>query len=358
MSMVSDRDQQREVSRSVDQHSIMTGSTSFPSNSSVNQGNILLRVQSIIENGDLAMFQRAIGSLTVDLDLNHLINYAIRVGNVSVAKYLHETHGVKYPPGVLVRPPNPLLTAIENGQLALVRRHYTVPDNPDSEVRTALLTAVARGHLGVIKYLFELYEDSTAEFIKIAIKHGQVKVLKLIDQLNPFSRSSTAVDEMVKRAVKYGRINVLRYFNEIGLRPSEFILRQVMDSSTVSVGAVAFLRLHGAAVDDDVLAAAAKHPTVSQYLTEREVPRPSALALVARHGLVSVLEQFTREGIELTEIVADQAAEFGQLSTLKWLYEHGCRCSSIGLERAIENDFREVVEFLFAHDTTQETHSS
>ena len=337
-----------------------------------------------VESGRVELFQWVLEEFKVELSpgdprLPELMELAGQGGHRAIADHLHQVYGVPYSTSLMIwaasvgqvdlmnelrtvhqvaLPPTVLQAAIERGQLGAVNYYLGTIDDDVCQamdeagpaIRAALLVAVERGHVSVIERLYKRYESLEPDLVKAAIKHGQVKVLRALDQRSPLAGDPDEVDRLFVWSGKYGQLGVLRYLHNIGLRPSEFILRRLLAASRVSVAAVDFLRLRGAAVDEAVLAAAQPHPAVAEYLREREEPLPSGLALVARHGLVSVLARFQAEGAPLTTALADQAAEFGQQAVLEWLYQRGVRASATGLLRALEHEFNEVVEWLLDRD--------
>lgn len=280
-----------------------------------------------------------------------------------------------------------LIAAIEHNNLDAINFFYKYMNEDECEeyieqehrIARSLVKAAAAGYHRVIDLLFDkLDEFDEYEFplIDAAIKHGQVRVFETIKRHTPLSGDQDDVDRMYLTAARYGQVQMMDYFYVDGFRFNEDLLLRLLDDrqdrqdrqvdyasidlladdpedradragpTGPTVNAVKFLRLHGAAVDEDVLQAAEKYPDIYKYLAEREQPLPSAIALVARHGLTSVLARFAKEGYPLDATVADQAAEFGQLSTLRWLHEHGVFTTDLGRQRAEENDFDDVVKFL------------
>ena len=331
-------------------------------------------IKAAIESGDVGMFNHVVNKFGIKINKQFPINSIDSVEGMDVIKYLHDKYHLDYPENVMelaagagdvdmmkrlrangmMMSSSVLIKAIEHGHPKAAKFYFDNMNDEEAEdyelaeerIVEALLVAIKRGYDKIVKLLYDQYEWHKYQFIEEAIKHGRTKILKLLDYLGSFSSDQDEVDDYNLMAAKYGQVGVLQYLYNAGLRPSENILYKAMDLPELSVKVVAFLRLHGAAIDDDLLEASKKHPDVYQYLIEREVPLPSGLSLVARQGLVSILERFYNEGIKPNDGVADQAAEFGQLHMLEWLYEHGYMPSSKGMMRAIENGFDDVLKFL------------
>lgn len=365
-------------------------------------------IKGAIQSNSVPLVNKVAEKFQLDLasQANSLMYEACEAGAYRVAIWLHDHYRVDPPPYMretlmtsavanganmevlrwMLERDSPLtvdvlITAIEHNNLDAINFYYSNVDDDEYQsyveqtrrIARSLVKAAAAGYHRVIDRLFGEFENFEFPLLEAAIEHGQLKVFETISRHTPLSSDQDDVDRMYLTAARRGQVRMMNYFYATGFRFSENILLRLLTNNPpddyasinlldddqpddrsnrpneLTVDVVKFLRLHGAAVDEDVLQAAEKYPEVRKYLTEREQPLPSAIALVARYGLTSVLKRFMNEGYPFDHHVADQAAEFGQLPTLQWLSEHRITATELGRQRADENGFDDVVQFIDRH---------